>query len=410
MLVRLAALTALASVSLLAQPTYYKDVAPIVAAKCQQCHRDGDIAPFALKDYDSAVTWSADIQRVITNNIMPPWKPVAGYGTFRDALSLSDDQKQTLLDWIAAGTPAGDSSDLSVDANPPSGPWQLGQPDLVLQMAQPFTPNRGRDVYRCFVLPTGLDHKQYLNAIDILPGNRQIVHHVLLYTDTSGTALQLDGQDGQPGYDCFGGPGIPVTQAGGLGGWAPGQRAHALPDGIGLPVPANSVIVMQVHYYPAVTTGPDQTQIGLYYSKAQVQQNLYLVPVVNTSFTIQPGEVKDVKASFPAFVSAKAIWVYPHMHLIGRKIKLELDDLHGNLTPMIYEKDWDFNWQGSYTYQDPMQLPQGSVVRLTCTFDNTDANPKNPNSPLIPVSWGERTTDEMCLAFVAVTIDSEKLN
>lgn len=398
-------------------PTYAKEVSRIFQAKCQLCHRDGDIAPFALDSYDQALTWSADIQRVITDGSMPPWKPVGGFGHFKDSYALTPDEKQTILSWIANGNDPGDPNDLP-DPLPATGPWILGTPDVTLQVPTAFTPNRGTDVYRCFVMPdAGFDQTTYLSAIDVLPGNRQIVHHVLVYQDTTGTALKMDGQDGNPGYDCFGGPGLPVDYTnifgaldslGGMAGWAPGQRTHFLPDGVGIQIKKGARIVIQVHYYPIGRTGPDQTQIGLYLAQSQIKKRLYQIPVVNMNFTIKPDTVQDVTAVFPPFplpLSAKAITIYPHMHLLGTKIKADLIDQQGNVTPMIYEDKWEFSWQGAYTYVEPIPVPTYSKVKVTCTFDNTRNNPRNPNDPLVAVKWGERTTDEMCLAFVGVTLD-----
>ncbi|MBV8821112.1 MAG: hypothetical protein JO022_22335 [Acidobacteriaceae bacterium] len=416
----LGALSALALVSSAASaqgPTYAKEVSRIIQAKCQMCHRDGDIAPFSLNNYDDAVTWSDDIKRVLNLGIMPPWKPVPGYGDFRDSYALSDDEKQTILSWIAGGTELGDPNDLPSDSVQ-AGPWPLGTPDVTLQVPAAFTPDMGKDVYRCFVLPdAGFADTTYLSAIDILPGNRQIVHHVLIFQDTTGTAAQMDGADGNPGYDCFGGPGIPVDYSnifgaldslGGMAGWAPGQRTHLLPDGVGIQIKQGARIVIQVHYHPIGRTGPDQTQVGLYLMQSQIQKRLYQIPVVNMTFQVQPETVQDVTAVFPPFplpISAQAITIYPHMHLLGTHIKADLIDQHGNVTPMIYEDNWDFNWQGAYTYLNPIPIPTYSKVKVTCTFDNTSSNPKNPNNPVVAVGWGERTVDEMCLAFVGVTLD-----
>lgn len=403
--------------ALQAQPTYSKDISRIYQAKCQICHHDGDIAPFSLNNYDDAVNWAFDTRRAVLNGTMPPWKPVEGYGNFRDNYSLTADEKQAILDWIANETPQGEPTDLP-DPVEYNGAWPLGDPDLTLQMPQSFTPVVGADIYRCFVLPeTGLDKNTYLTALDVMPGNRKLVHHVLLYADTTGTAVKMDGKDGNPGYDCFGGPGLPVDTTNilaaldslsGLGGWAPGTRAHFLPDNIGILLPAGARIVMQVHYHPYGLTGPDQTQIGLYYMRTAIKKRLYHIPVVNMDFTIPPDTVKDVVATFPPVplpFSAKAITIFPHMHLLGQKIKADLIEQNGKTTPMIYEDKYDFNWQGAYTYVDPITIPNFSKVKVTCTFDNTANNPKNPNNPLVPVGWGERTIDEMCLAFVGVTLD-----
>lgn len=393
------------------QPTFSKDVARIMQAKCAQCHREGDIAPFSVSSYETVAGWADDIKRVINDKIMPPWKPVEGHGEFRDSFALTADEKQTILDWVDAGAPQGDPVDMPAPLEN-KGAWPLGDPDVVAQMPVTFTPPRGSDVYRCFVMPVTFDTTKYLSAIDVSPGNRQIVHHVLLFTDTSGQAEKMDGQDGQPGYSCFGGPGFQLTLNGSLGGWAPGQRSRFLPEGIGIEIPKNARIVMQVHYFPVGRTGPDQTSVGLYFSKVDIQQRLFMLPVVNTSFKIPANAASyDVKASFPVLplMDGKIIWIYPHMHLLGRKINAEINDPGGKVRPLIYEDNWDFNWQGSYTYVDPVVVKAGSTVRLTCTFDNSDGNLRNPNSPIVPVGWGERTTDEMCLAFLGVTLDYEKL-
>jgi mono/diheme cytochrome c family protein len=394
------------------QPTYSKEISRIFAAKCQICHRDGDIAPFALNGYDSAVTWSDDIARVLTDKSMPPWKPVAGYGEFRDSFQLTDDERALILTWISDGTPQGDPNDLP-DAPVVTGAWPLGAPDATLQMSQVYTPPRGSDVYRCFVLPTNFSGNVYLSAIDVLPGARNIVHHVLLYQDTQGVGDKLDGLDGQPGYPCFGGPGIALSLNNlnaSLGGWAPGQRTKMLPDGVGIELIQGAKIIMQIHYYPVGRTGDDQTQIGLYFSKADVHQRLFMIPVLNQKFQIPAGDDNyNVTATLVPFLDAHAIWIYPHMHLLGQQIRADLINLDKSVTPLIFEDSWNFNWQGSYTYKDSIPVPTGSTVRVKCTFNNSDSNPKNPNNPIVPVTWGERTTDEMCLAFAGVTIDLELL-
>lgn len=393
------------------QPTYSKEVSRIFQAKCQQCHRDNDIAPFALKDYDTALAWSEDIKRVVSEKIMPPWKPVAGFGEFRDSFALSSEERQTILDWIAAGAPQGEAADMP-DPSPDRGLWALGEPDLVLSMPKEFNVPRGKDVYRCFVLPGTFDNMQYASAFDVLPGDRKLVHHVLLFADAKGDAAKLDGLDGQPGYDCFGSPGIPLSINSVLAGWAPGQRPRLLPDGIGVQIPKGSQVVMQVHYFPVGRSGVDLTRIGVYFSQKDIQQTLYNIPVLNTGFKIPANaEQAQVNANFLVlpFLDAKVITVYPHMHLLGTRIKVEVNDAKQNSTPLIFIDSWDFNWQGPYTLADPLAVKSGSTVKLTCTYNNSESNPKNPNNPIVPVGWGERTTDEMCLAFLGVTLDNEKL-
>ena len=219
-----------------AQPTYTKEVSRIFRAKCEQCHRDGDIAPFALNSYDSAITWAADIRRQVSSGAMPPWKPKAGAQQFKNDYSLSADEKQTILDWIEADAPEGDPGDMPEPLSN-KGPWALGYPDQVISMTRPYTPAIGTDVYRCFVLDPGVEKTRYLSSIDVQPGARSIVHHVLLYAELPDQAGKypsdaLDGKDGDPGYTCFGGPGFNIDATNIkalLGGWAPGQRPSFLP-------------------------------------------------------------------------------------------------------------------------------------------------------------------------------------
>jgi hypothetical protein len=396
-----------------AQATYSKEISRILQAKCQQCHREGDIAPFALDTYDALVTRAASIQYALATRSMPPWKPKDGFGEFRDSFQLTEDERSMILNWLASGMPQGDPADLP-DPLPPKGDWPLGPPDVTLTVAQPYTPPVGADVYRCFVLPTGEDQGGYLSAIDVLPGSRQEVHHVLIYQDSSGVGVDLEGKDGAPGYPCFGGTGIQIgfdNLNATLGGWAPGQRTHFLPDGIGIQLKKSANIVIQIHYHPTRETAADQTRIGLYYSRAAVQQRMFMVPLANTTFKIPAGEDKyEVATEYNVLplLDAHVIWIFPHMHLLGRDIKVDMVNWDKTVTPLIWEDNWDFNWQGSYTFKDQIAVSSGSTIRLKCTYDNSSNNLRNPNDPPVAVSWGERTTDEMCLAFAGVTLDFER--
>jgi Copper type II ascorbate-dependent monooxygenase, C-terminal domain len=178
-------------------------------------------------------------------------------------------------------------------------------------------------------------------------------------------------------------------------------------------VKKNSVFIMQVHYSPSRSTGEDLTRVGMYKAAAKVQKHLYQVPILNDTFTIPAGASGYiVKTDFtvPLFADATAINIYPHMHLLGREIKVEFTPPGAKeAQPMIYEDNWDFRWQGYYTYNSGVALKSGAKISLTCNFDNSENNPNNPNNPLVPVSWGERTKDEMCIALVGVTFVNEAL-
>jgi hypothetical protein len=384
-----------------AEPTYSREVSRIMQAKCQRCHRPNDIAPFPLTNHAEARVFLEDIGRAVEHRHMPPWKPVAGHGEFRDNFSLTDEERQTMLAWVNAGGPEGDPAELP-EPLPETGEWILGEPDKVVAMAEEFSAPPGRDTYRCFVIPPGLDEDRYLTAIQVLPGNRRIVHHVILFLDSTGQAERFGAAAEGPGYECFGGPGTPLSLDTVAAGWVPGMRTQPLPDGVGILIPKNARIVMQVHYHGGSQGGTDITRAGLYFSKQRIDRRLFYVPLVNTRFEIPPDEKDhEVTAEIPILplLDAKLIQIAPHMHLLGKQIKVEVER-RGEKQSLIYIDDWDFHWQGFYSYQNEVPLRSGSTLKLTCTFNNNTGK---------KVRWGEGTEDEMCLAFLGVTFDNGRL-
>jgi mono/diheme cytochrome c family protein len=210
-------------------PTYDKDVAPILFNHCASCHRPGHVAPFSLLTYDDAAKRASLIAVVTASKYMPPWKPVPGFGDFKGANSLSDAELATLKKWAEANAPQGNAAELPAPPQFPDG-WQLGKPDITLKMPQPFLiPAEGEDIYQCFVLPLNLPNGANVAAVEIHPGNTKVLHHTILYMNTDGSAREKDKETAEPGYRCFGGPG--VRPAGSLGGWVPGARPHVLPAG-----------------------------------------------------------------------------------------------------------------------------------------------------------------------------------
>ena len=403
------------------QPTYSRDISRIVQAKCQICHRPGDIAPFALMNYADAQVQGRAIRTAVAGHVMPPWKPVPGHGSFKGDLSLSDDQVQTILDWVDAGMPEGDPADL-----PPAvvytDEWRLGQPDQVISMLAPYFPiprEDSSDRYRCFVIPSAVDQDRWVKSVDIVPGLRQFVHHVILYMTDDPTQIaltkQLEDEDPDPGYDCWGGPRITpgvgsslLKAAGGmLGGWVPGASPGVLPDTIGTFVPKGTYMIMQVHYnmHHGDPPAPDLTRVGLYFHTAPPKNRLFSLPLLNDKFELQPGVMgQQVDASFkldfdsiglpiPDSLAPKfsAVRVGPHMHTLGSTIRADVIQPDGTQVPLIEIDAWDFHYQGFYDYSDLVQLPYHSTIKASCTFDNTTDR---------VVRWGESTEDEMCLVFV----------
>jgi len=394
-------------------PTYAHDVAPILRARCEGCHRPGEVAPFSLQTYQQASAWANDIKRYTQNRQMPPWKPAPGYDAFTDEASryLTEKQIATLAKWADAGAPLGDPHQVPPPRKFTQG-WQLGEPDVILTPTQDYhLAADGDDVYRNFILPANFTTDRYLSAVEVRPGNHAVVHHVLIYIDGLHAADKLEGKDhdGEPGWTSFGGPGFVPT--GLLGGWAPGNDPHFLPPGVGNLLPKGANLVLQVHYHKDGKPETDRTRVGLHFARGPIDKRLSGTMVLNFWFKIPQGDPHyKVEAVTPVRDDVHVLAVTPHMHWLGREMKLWATLPDGTAKPLVWIKDWDFNWQASYFLQHPLALPKGSKVHLLAYYDNSANNPRNPNRKnLRQVTWGEQTTDEMCVAFVSFTRDHEHL-
>jgi Copper type II ascorbate-dependent monooxygenase, C-terminal domain len=384
--------------------TFNNQVVRIFQQHCQTCHRPGSIAPFSLLTYQDARIHASQIRNAVESRIMPPWKPVDAHGVFEGERTLTDEEITTISQWVTTGAPEGNPSDLPEPISFPET-WSAGTPDFVVQPPSSFPLKAGsEDIYRCFTIPVNSASDLYVRGYEVLPGNRSIVHHVLIFTDTSGQSASLDAADPGPGYTCFGGAGF-VVGLGGIGGWAPGADPQVFPLGTGVRIPAGARVVMQVHYSTSLASGPldpDLTRIGLYLSPAPLQAIAFL-PVVNTLFTIPPGNPHyQVKAFLPIPTTVELVAIAPHMHLLGREATVVAHFPNGSVKQLIRIEDWDFHWQANYLYREAITLPAGTLIEMTAFYDNSTNNPENPSNPPVPVSWGERTTDEMCLTFISV--------
>jgi hypothetical protein len=389
-------------------PTFSGEVVRIFQQNCQSCHREGDVAPFSLITYEDARANAQRIKYMTSTKQMPPWKPDASCATFRGERRLSESDIATLAAWVNAGAPEGNRADL-----PPqkefSSEWTLGTPDIELKMPESFTAPVGADTYRCFTLPSGVGAETAIAAFDTRPGNSEIVHHVLAFIDATGQSVALDEAEAGPGYTCFGGPGF--TPDGALGGWAPGYRAEFLQDGIATKLPVASRIVLQVHYHPHDEhVEPDQTSIALYRARTPVKKWLRVLPLINNTFVIPAGApAHKVNAMFQVPFPVHLWEIAPHMHLLGKSMKVEAFRPDGSSECLVNIPDWNFNWQNAYFYRQPISIPAGTLLTLEATYDNSSDNPLQPNNPPKEVRWGEATTDEMCLAFIGFTVDAENV-
>jgi peroxiredoxin len=392
-----------------AVPTYSGEVAAILGKNCLECHRQGQVGPFALETYEQARKRADDIAGVAEDRRMPPWKAAPqDYPRFKHDRSLSTADIATLVAWAEAGAPEGDSSQQAASA-PPSGEWALGTPDLVIQMPGDFeVAADGDDVYRCFVIPTELTEDRYVAAIEYQPGNRRVVHHMLGYVDTSGQARKRDEADPGLGYKCFSGPGIEIH--GDLGGWAPGNEPSRLPDGVGRFLPRHSDVVVQVHYHPSGRPETDRSRIGVHFTRTPVKQTLHWSAAIKFDLKIPAGAPNfEAKAEWPIPVDVEALAVTPHMHMLGRDMHMWVAFPDGREQDLIKIPDWDFGWQNTYYFEQPITLPKGTILKLVAHFDNSEDNPRNPNKPPKLVTWGEATTDEMCIGFIALTKKGQDL-
>ena len=383
-------------------PTFNRDIAPILYQNCATCHRPGQVAPFSLLTYDDAAKRAALIAAVTAKRVMPPWKAEPGYGHFQDERRLTDAQIEAIGEWARNGAPEGDPRQKPAAPQFSSG-WQAGKPDAVFTVAQPFQiPADGRDRFECFVVPLDLPGDRYVKNVEFHPGNPKVVHHALFFLDTSGEARRLDADTPEPGYPCFGGP--QIQPAGSLGGWAPGATAEPLPDGVAHTITKGTDLVIQIHYHPSGKAETDQSAIGLTFGDAPAR-GLAGILVGTRKIDLAPGnshqEVTDW-ALVPE--DADLIGITPHAHLLCREMKVDARLPDGSTVPLIWIRDWDFNWQGQYRYAAPVHLPKGTRIEMRYVYDNSAGNPHNPSNPPKRVTFGEQTTDEMALLFLQVTL------
>ena len=385
-------------------PTFNRDVAPILYNNCTSCHRTGEVAPFALMTYDDAAKRAKQIAAITQARVMPPWKATPGYGEFLDERRLTEQQISTIREWAIHGAPEGDAKDKPVPPTFTAG-WMAGQPDQVIEMTKPYSvPAEGPDQFRCFVVPMNATEDEYVKTVEFRPGNAKIVHHAILFLDSSGEARKKETVPGQ-GYDCVGGPGLDITGA--LGGWAPGAEPATARPGIAATIKKGSDLVLQIHYHLDGKPEQDQSRLGLKFSKDPPTKGLTLYVLGNQKIDIPAGESHYVvKSSGILPMDVEALAVFPHAHYLAKDMKVDAHLPDGTVQPLIWIQDWDFNWQGAYRYASAMKLPKGTRLEMQYTYDNSAANPHNPSNPPREVKFGEQTTNEMAFAFVSVTLDS----
>jgi tetratricopeptide (TPR) repeat protein len=380
-----------------AQPrrTFTKDIAPIVWSRCATCHRPGEIGPFSLITYDEVKRHATQIAVVTARRLMPPWKPEPGRGEFLNERRLPASELQALQQWIADGVPEGDPGDL------PEQPawhdsWQLGTPDLVVTMPQPYNvPAGGADVFRTFVIPIPTTAPRYVRALEFRPGTARVVHHANLGVDRTRSSRQLDARDPEPGY-AGGMERDARYPEGQLLGWTPGQAPHRVPEGTQWRLEPGSDLIVQLHLQPTGKPESVQVSAGLYFTSD---------PPTRTPIGLRLGsETIDISPAVPNYVVADAyvlptavdvVAIQPHAHNLARRMEATATLPDGSRRWLIAIDDWDFRWQDVYRYVAPIALPKGSTIAMRYEYDNSAANPRNPHTPPSRVVWGQNTSDEM---------------
>lgn len=392
-----------------AKITYNRDIAPILFANCAECHRPGEVAPFSLLSYDDAKKRAEFLSEITASRQMPPWKAEVGHARFLGERRLTDTQIALIDAWSKNGAPEGAADDLPPQPQFASG-WRLGEPDVVLKVPEPFTvPAGGEDIFQHFILPIDLPEDKTIIGFEFRPGNAAVVHHAILFLDNSGVGRRKDAETPEPGYKTFGSIGIPVS--GIVGVWTPGMTPRHYPQGAGMPVRKGTDLVLQLHIHPSGKEESDQSSIALYFADKPVERAMSRAPFLVGSLIIdiQPGEREHtITSSVTLPTDITLIALMPHMHLIGKEMRLTATFPDGKVEDLIWIKDWNFYWQDNYVYHSPVKLPAGTKLDVLSRYDNSDENSANPSKPARRVFFGNGSTDEMCFGIFQMIVDKPR--
>lgn len=382
---------------------YTRDIKPMTDAHCATCHVDGGIAPFPLTTYDEVSSMAAAANAAIQGGRMPPWKADDDCNSYLYDTSLSEEQKALFDAWATGGAPEGDPA----DEGPPEALdlGSLSRVDATFTLEEPFTPVQEPDDYRCFVFDWD-QGDTFVTGMQVDPGEARVVHHVIAFSltaDQLDEARALDEAEGGYGYPCFGGPGI----AGGtdwLGGWVPGAQGRDFPEGTGIAMEEGGGLVLQIHYNTNTAGAlPDQSSVSFRLDE-DVAAPARVVKVLDTGWVLgtTPMEIAagdpDATASYTLTAPADLL-VYQaglHMHELGQSARIWTTAADGEETCLMSVPDWDFHWQGSVALEEPVRISRGDTVSIECHWDNSEGTSS--------VSWGEATTDEMCLGTAYLTL------
>lgn len=370
--------------------TYHARVERIVQANCVECHRKGGVAPFALETYEQVTARKAVLKRVVGDRTMPPWfaapTPKGEHSPWANDRSLADEDRADLLTWLAGDLKKGDPSDAPLPRVYESG-WLIGKPDATFQIPRPIAVKAtGTMAYQNVRVETNFDTDRWVQALEVQPTAREVVHHVLVFALARGA---------RPGR----GEGFFAV-------YVPGNNTLIYPDGYAKKLPKGATLLFQIHYTPNGTATTDQTRLGLVFAKEPPRHEVHVTGIFNKDFTIPAGaDNHRLEAKIP-FVpwNAKVLAFFPHAHLRGKAARYEMKAPGGSPTRLLDVPHYDFNWQLVYRFAEPVSVPRGSLLTYTAWYDNSTGNPANPD-PTKAVKWGQQTFEEMHLGYLEYVIE-----
>jgi mono/diheme cytochrome c family protein len=382
--------------------TFNKDIAPVLWQHCAACHRAGQLGPFSLVTYEDARPRAREIARAVETRQMPPWKPEPGHGDFVGVRRLTDDQIALIKRWASDGGRQGDPNDLPPTPAWAEG-WQLGQPDLIISMSEPYSlAASGPDVFRTFVVPIPGSSRRYVRAMEFNPGNFQAVHHANIKIDQTRRSREWDEAGPGPGYEG-GGSREAKFPDGHFLGWTPGQSPRVSPPGMSWRLEPASDLVIELHLMPIGRIVPVQASVGLFFTDEPPTRTPYMLRIGRQDIDISAGQRDYANTdSYKLPVDVDVLGVQPHAHYLARDVHGLATLPDGSTRELVYIKDWDFHWQDVYQFVEPLALPKGTVVSMRYTYDNSEANPRNPNKPPKRVTFGQTSTSEMGSLWIQV--------
>ena len=410
--------------------TFNKDVLPVLQNNCQSCHRPNQIAPMSFLTYQDVRPWAQAIKSAVLTKKMPPWFADPRYGHFLNERKLSEAEIKTLIRWADTGAAEGNAKDRPALRDFPAEGWNM-KPDLVFAMPKPYSvPADGVIEYTYIVVPSGFTRDTWVTAAEILPGNRQVTHHVIAFVRPPGSQWLKDARPGEPfvpvihkrdanGAGTGVDPRSPDPQQRGqqqaatgnefLVAYVPGiqpQTFNLTGDSAKL-IPAGSDIVFQMHYTPNGKAQTDVTKVGLVLAKETPKSRYLTLGAVTNQLAIPPNDPNyEVHSQVTFEQDAQLVWLQPHMHLRGKDFEYRLVYPSGVTDTALKVPNYSFSWQLGYDEARPITVPKGTRMECTAHFDNSPNNPANPN-PNVEVKWGDQSWEEMMIGWIGVVVDAK---